>query len=226
MPLDIPHKSIDIPNMSNNLNELLGESLFGKVRRKVLSTFVLNPGRSFYLLELIRLLDCGRGAVQREVSRLAKAGIITRTRVGNQVHYTTNTNNLIYRELKSIFSKTTGLVELLCADLKSCTDELGMAFIYGDYANGTAGENSTVNLLVIGDTTMDAVHSCTAAFSKEAARELHITVLTVSDLKRRLLSNEGRIQQIIAEKKIFLCGGQRELQFLSTTGDDLFAGIY
>ena len=57
--------------MSNNPNELLGESLFGKVRRKVLSILVLNPERSFYLLELIRLLNSGRGAVQREVARLA-----------------------------------------------------------------------------------------------------------------------------------------------------------
>ncbi|MCK5036898.1 MAG: hypothetical protein KAS73_13475 [Candidatus Sabulitectum sp.] len=212
--------------MSNNSNELLGECLFGKVRRKVLSTFVLNPDRSFYLLELIRFLECGRGAVQREVSRLAKAGIITRTRVGNQVHYTTNTDNLIYKELKSIFSKTTGLLELLGADLQNCTDKLGMAFIYGDYANGTAGENSTVDLMVIGDTTMDAVRSCTAAFSTEAARELHITVLAVAELKRRLLSNQSLIKDILADKKIFLCGGHRELQLLSTTGDDLFAGIF
>ncbi len=212
--------------MSNNSNELLGESLFGKVRRKVLSTFVLNPDRSFYLLELIRLLDCGRGAVQREVSKLAKAGIIIRTRIGNQVHYTTNTNNLIYRELKSIFSKTTGLVELLGADLQSCTDKLGMAFVYGEYANGTAGESSKVNLMVIGDTTMDAVSSCTLDFSKETARELHITVLTVTELKRRLTSRDSRIQEIIEDKKIFLCGGHRELQFLATKGDDLFAGIF
>ncbi|MCD4708800.1 MAG: nucleotidyltransferase domain-containing protein [Candidatus Sabulitectum sp.] len=212
--------------MSNNPNEMLGESLFGKVRRKVLSTFVLNPERSFYLLELIRLLNCGRGAVQREVARLSKAGIILRKKIGNQVHYTANTDNLIYKELRSIFSKTTGLIDLLDADLRSCSDSLGMAFIFGDYARGTADEHSRVNLVVIGDTTMDAVRACTAGFSKEAARELHITVLTTSELKRRLISGDRRIQEILADRKIFLSGGQRELQVLTTTGDDLFAGIF
>lgn len=162
--------------MSNNSNELLRECLFGKVRRKVLSTFVLDPGRSFYLLELIRFLNCGRGAVQREVSRLAEAGIVTRTMVGNQVHYTTNTNNLIYKELKSIFSKTTGLVELLGADLQNCTDKLGMAFIYGDYANGTGVENSTGDLLVTGDTTIDAIRWHTEAFSTEAVRNSSFSI--------------------------------------------------
>ncbi len=217
---------MNIPNMSNNPNELIGESLFGKVRRKVLSTFVLNPGRTFYLLELIRFLNSGRGAVQREVKRLSDAGIITRVSVGNQVHYRANTNNLIYKELRSIFSKTTGLIDLLKTDLDSCVDELGMAFIYGDYAGGIAGDNSPVKLMVIGDTAMDAVRACTVEFSREAARELHITVLTASDLKKRLAFNDRRIKEILEEKKIFLAGGQRELQVLSTTGDDLFDGIF
>lgn len=205
---------------------MLGESLFGKVRRKVLATFVLNPERSFYLLELIRFLNCGRGAVQREVSRLSKTGIILRKNIGNQVHYTANTDNLIYRELRSIFSKTTGLIDLLDSDLKSCRDSIGMAFIYGDYARGTASENSPVNLVVIGDTTMDAVRGCTVGFSEETSRDLHITVLKTSELKRRLVSRDRRIREILSDSKIFLSGGQRELQMLSTTGDDLFAGIY
>ncbi|RKZ03004.1 hypothetical protein DRQ21_06995 [Candidatus Fermentibacteria bacterium] len=217
---------MNIPNMSNNPNELIGESLFGKVRRRVLSTFVLNPERTFYLLELIRFLDSGRGAVQREVTRLSGAGIITRTKVGNQVHYRANTNNLIYRELRSIFSKTTGLIDLLRADLESCSDELGMAFIYGDYAGGTAGEDSPVRLMVVGDTAMDAVRACTVEFSREAARELHVTVLTAAELKRRLASNDRRIKEILTGNKIFLAGGRRELQVLSTTGDDLFDGIF
>jgi len=217
---------MNIPNMSNNPNESIGISLFGKVRRKVLSTFVLNPERTFYLLELIRFLKSGRGAVQREVKRLSGAGIITRTKVGNQVHYRANTNNLIYKELRSIFSKTTGLIDLLSTDLESCDDELGMAFIYGEYACGTADENSPVKLMVIGDTAMDAVRACTVEFSREAARELHITVLTASELKRRLTSHDRRIKEILADDKVFLAGGHRELQVLSTTGDDLFDGIF
>jgi len=212
--------------MSNNPNELLGETLFGKVRRTVLAAFVLNPERSFYLLELIRLLGCGRGAVQREVSRLSRAGVLVREKVGNQVHYRANTGNLIYSELRSIFSKTTGLIDLLKSCLDSCRDPLGMAFIYGDYAEGRAEEKSPVNLLIIGDTTMDAVRSCTGGFGDEAARELHITVTTPGDLKRRIGSGDRRIREILSKKRLFLAGGERELSVLSTVGDDLFAGLF
>lgn len=212
--------------MSNNQNELIGEVLFGKVRRKVLSTFVLNPQRSFYLLELIRLLDCGRGAVQREVSRLAKAGILIREKQGNQVHFRADTGNLIYREIRSIFSKTTGLVDLLGHCLESCGDPIGMAFIYGDYARGTAREDSPVDLMVVGDTTMDAIKQCTVEFTEEAARKLHLTVLSPAELRRRISAGEGKIREILSSQRVFLAGGERELAVLSSPGDDLFAGLF
>jgi hypothetical protein len=212
--------------MSNNPNELIGEVLFGKVRRNVLSTFVLNPDRSFYLLELIRLLDCGRGAVQREVSKLSGAGILIRKKVGNQVHYRANTDSLIFSELRSIFSKTTGLVDFLRNCIESCRDPIGMAFIYGDYALGKAEEDTPVNLMIIGDTTMDALRSCTCDFAMEAARELHITVVDPYDFKRRVASADRRIRDILSSSRIFLSGGERELTVLSTTGDDLFAGLF
>jgi hypothetical protein len=212
--------------MSNNPNELLGETLFGKVRRSVLAAFVLNPERSFYLLELIRLLECGRGAVQREVSRLSRAGVLTREKIGNQVHYRANTENLIYSELRSIFSKTTGLLYLLKSCLDNCSTPLGMAFIYGEYAEGSASENSPVNLYVIGDLPMDALRSCTEGFRDGAARELHITVTTPAELKRRISSGEKRVKEILLKKKVFLAGGEKELRVLSTVGDDLFAGLF
>lgn len=212
--------------MSNNTNELIGESLFGKVRRKVLAAFLLNPDRSFYLLELIRLLDCGRGAVQREVSRLFRAGIVTRERVGNQVHYRANTGNLVYGELRSLFSKTTGMVDLLRNCLEGSEDPIGMAFIHGDYAAGSAGVDTSVNLMVIGDTTMDNIMKCTADFRAGAARELHLTVVSPAELKRRISSGGTRIREILSSDRIFLAGGERELRVLTTISDDLFAGIF
>lgn len=211
--------------MSINPNEMIGEVLFGKVRRKVLSTLILNPDRSFYLLELIRLLDCGRGAVQREVSKLTKTGLIIRTKVGNQVHYRADRESLIYRELRSIFSKTTGLVDLLRNSLENCCDPIGMAFVFGDYARGEAGENSPLSMMVVGRTSMDALKSCTADFSREAQREIRLTVFDQDEFKRRISSGDRRIREILSSSRIFIAGGERELSVLSSAGDDLFAGL-
>jgi hypothetical protein len=224
--VDIPVKSTNVPYMSNNMNELLGESLFGKVRRSVLSTLVLNPDRSFYLLELIGLLNCGRGAVQREVARLSASGILQRTRVGNQVHYRANTSGLIYGELRAIFSKTTGLVDLLRGCLDSCRDPVGVAFIHGAYASGTASDHTPIGLVVIGETTMDAVRECTADFAADASRELHLTVLSPADLRRRLSSGDRSVEAVLRGPRIFLAGGKKELNLLTAVEYDLFAGLF
>ncbi len=63
-----------------------------------------------------------------------------------------------------------------------------MAFIYGDYATGRAELDTPVNLMVIGDTTMDNIRRCTSDFEAGAARRLHLTVMSPAELKRRIAS--------------------------------------
>lgn len=45
------------------------------------------PDRSFYANEVIALAQSGTGAVQRELADLAKAGLLTVSKQGNQKHY-------------------------------------------------------------------------------------------------------------------------------------------
>ena len=69
------------------------------------------PGRSFFVTELIELADVGRGAVQRELLRLERSGLVVTERHGNQKHCRANSNAPIYNELCSIISKTVGVQE-------------------------------------------------------------------------------------------------------------------
>jgi len=60
-------------------------ALFGKSRLAVLALLYGRPEESFYLREAARAAGVGLGAVQRELRRLADAGIVRRTRRGRQV---------------------------------------------------------------------------------------------------------------------------------------------
>lgn len=62
-------------------------------------------GRSFTVTDLIREARCGSGAVQREVAKLAEAGLITMTPVGNQKRYQANPVAPIFEELRRIVVK-------------------------------------------------------------------------------------------------------------------------
>lgn len=212
--------------MSTNPNEVLGECLFGKVRRQILSTLMLHSQRSFYVLELIRLLQCGRGAVQRELSRLARAGIVLRVRRGNQVHFRVNRDCLIYRELRSIFSKTTGLVEALEAILEPISAEMGIAFIHGEYPAGTAVDGTPIRLAVIADSRSPRLAECSRAFREQTGRKLLTSFWTTREFRRGFTLGDPKIGKLISGDKIFIQGTRLDLEVVTTRQEDLFGGIY
>lgn len=93
----------------------LADALFSTVQQRVLGLLFGQPERSFYTGELIQLVRAGSGAVQREIARLEKSGLITMRRSGAQKHYQANPKSPIFRELRSITRKTGALAEPLRA---------------------------------------------------------------------------------------------------------------
>jgi DNA-binding transcriptional ArsR family regulator len=210
--------------MSTNVNELLGESLFGKVRREILSTLFLHNRRSFYLLELIRLIASGRGAVQRELSRLTKAGLVLRTRKGNQVHYRANEKALIFEELRAIFAKTTGLNDVVTGALAPIRDRTGLAFIHGAFAMGKAQKESEIELIVITDTPAKRVEELLEPVTDETGRRIRLTAMTADEFRNGYIASDAAIRRIVDESKIYLIGGKTDLDVLLHKEQDLFSG--
>jgi predicted nucleotidyltransferase len=94
-----------IPNMGA-IKEGLSEILFSKTQRGVLGLLFANPERSYYANEIVRHVKAGTGAVHRELERLAAAGLLTVSRVGNQKHYQANRQSPIFEEMEAIVQKT------------------------------------------------------------------------------------------------------------------------
>ncbi len=84
----------------------LGTLFFGAYRRQVLGLLLLHPDESFHLRELARITNTQPGTLRRELAQLAEAGVLSRERVGNQVHYKANASCPIYGELRGILKKT------------------------------------------------------------------------------------------------------------------------
>jgi len=102
----------------------IGDALFSSTQQRVLALLFGQPHRSFYTNEIIALVGAGTGAVQRELSKLSKSGLVEVERVGNQKHYRANPHSPIFGELRSLVEKTFGLaavlslaLEQLCAHL-------------------------------------------------------------------------------------------------------------
>jgi predicted transcriptional regulator len=84
----------------------LSNALFSKVQQRVLALIFGQPERSFYASEIIRNVRSGTGAVERELSRLQRSGLVSVERIGNQKHYRANRQSPIFAELQSLVIKT------------------------------------------------------------------------------------------------------------------------
>jgi len=97
----------------------LADALFTSTQQKVLGLLFGQPGRSFFVTEIMKMVKAGSGAVQRELHRLEAAGLVTIRMQGNQKHYQANSDSPLFDEICSIVKKTVGLEEPLKAALES-----------------------------------------------------------------------------------------------------------
>jgi hypothetical protein len=86
----------------------LADALFTGTRQRVLGLLFGQPTRSYYANELIGLAGAGSGAVQRELARLTRSGLLTVRPVGNQKHYQANPDSPLFADLCSIAQKILG----------------------------------------------------------------------------------------------------------------------
>jgi len=93
--------------MENAKNPLtkLGSVLFNAYHQRVLGLLLRQPARDLHVREIARLTGIPVGSLHRELKLLAHAGLLRRTRVGNQVHYQANPACSILKELTAIFRK-------------------------------------------------------------------------------------------------------------------------
>jgi len=82
--------------------------LFGKTGSAVLGLLFSNPEQQYYLRQIARLSNCSLGAVQKEVRKLSRTGIITRSAKKRQVFYQANTNMPAFKELQALVLRTAG----------------------------------------------------------------------------------------------------------------------
>ena len=115
----------------------LSNALFAKVQQRVLALIFGHPERSFYTSEIVRHVNSGVGAVERELAKLQNSGLVHVERIGNQKHYRANTMSPIFEELRGLVEKTVGLAEPIKRSFEPYASSIKSAFVYGSVAKQT-----------------------------------------------------------------------------------------
>lgn len=192
-----------------------GTAFFGKTRRAVLSLLYGRADEEFYIRYILRSVSVGHGSVQRELKRLAEAGILRRTLRGRQVYYQANRDSPIFPELKSLITKTAGVGDILLNALAPLAERIKIAFIFGSVARGEETRRSDIDLLVVGDVSfMDVVTNLQAA-QKVIGREINPTVYPSKEFESKIKANHHFPSILLDGPKISLIGDENELSRLA-----------
>jgi predicted nucleotidyltransferase len=190
----------------------MADALFGQVRQRVLALLFGHPERSFYANEIIGWVDAGSGAVQRELARMAAAGLLTVSRVGRQKHYQANEAAPIFSELRGIVLKTSGLRDVLRAALSPLERDIQAAFVFGSIAKGLDTAESDVDLMVISDRlTYAELFSALETGSAQLARPVNPTIYTSAEFTRRIGERNPFLTKVLEQPRIWIVGGDDDL---------------
>jgi predicted nucleotidyltransferase/predicted transcriptional regulator len=211
--LKIPNLGSIIPNMGTNSEVGLANALFSKVQQRVLALIFGHSDRSFYTSEIVRRVGSGVGAVERELFRLQRSGLVSVERIGNQKHYRANEASPVFEDLRGLVEKTVGLTEPLRKSFEPYKNAIKTAFIYGSVARGTDTASSDIDVLVIGD---DLNYSDLYAAAQQAEgklrRPVHPLFMAAEDWHRRASDEGSVINKISLSPKIFIVGSDRDLE--------------
>jgi uncharacterized protein len=189
----------------------LGATLFGKTRRAVLALTYGHPEESFHLRRIARFAATGQGVLQRELQQLTGAGLLTRTASGRQVYYRANRACPIFEELRSVVTKTAGMVDVLRDAFVSLGERVAVAFIFGSFARGTQRSGSDVDVLVIGEVTFGELTEALAPAQERLGREVNPTVYPRREFQQKAQARQHFVTRVLADPKLFLIGNEREL---------------
>jgi predicted nucleotidyltransferase len=196
----------------------LAAALFGKTRREVLALLFSHADQSFYVRQLVRHVQAGMGAVQRELKRLADAGVVVRQVRGQQVFYQANRQSPVFSELQGLLVKTVGIADVLRAALSKLADRIRVAFLYGSMVTGSARSDSDVDVLVVGEVSFGEIVSALGSAQDRLGREVNPSVYPQREFRRKLAQHHHFLTSVLREPKVFLVGDEHELARLAKSG--------
>jgi predicted nucleotidyltransferase len=184
----------------------LGDLIFGQTRGRILALLYGHSVQSFYLRQISREIGASAGAVRRELETLSSIGLIDRSVSGHQVYFQANRAHPVYVELNALVAKTVGVFHLLTSALAPMAKKISLAFVYGSMARQEETADSDVDLMIVGDATLDEVLLLLAPAERAIGRSINPTLYSFREFKSKLKSGNHFLRSVVRGKTEPLIG--------------------
>ena len=185
----------------------IASALFSDSQSRVFRWLFGQPERSYHLNELLRLTNLGSASLQRELGKLAEAGLVNSEKVGNLRRFQANKDSPVFDELVALTRKTLGAQPLLQEALAPMQERLEQAFIYGSVAKGTDTASSDIDVMVVGnDLLLGDVLKLLLPVESKLGRKISPTLYTPAEFKRRKAQKDSFLHRVLEQPVIPLVG--------------------
>lgn len=169
------------------------EQLFGsKTRVKLLTLFLNNPDKSFYVREITREVGSLINSVRRELDNLAKAKIINiaepdenedqeDVKLKMRKYFKLNKDCVLVDEIKHLFIKNKIFFKEEFIDKIQKFSDLKYLLLSGFFVDS----ESSVDLLMVAEGKKEIIAELIRDFEKSMDREIKFTIFSEADFKYR-----------------------------------------
>lgn len=190
---------------------LLEELIISRVRVKMLSLFLANPGMMYHVRDIVRKVGEEINAVRRELAHLEKAGLLSKEQRANRLFYRFRKEYALYFELMELIGKTTGLGWDIVKN-KAKLGKIKFAMLSGRFLRGLPHKGGNdVDLLIVGSVVLPELATLVKAEEVRKERELNYTVMTEEEFAFRKRRRDPFIFDILNTSRIMLIGDEEEL---------------
>jgi predicted nucleotidyltransferase len=189
----------------------IASALFSDSQSRVFRWLFGQPDRGFHLSELRRLTGLGSASLQRELNRLAEAGLVHSERVGNLRRFQANRKSPVFDELVGLTRKTLGVEPMLREALLPLAPQLEGAWVYGSVAKQTDTARSDIDVMLVGtNLRLAKVLELLVPLEAQLGRKINPTCYTPAEFKRRRAKRDSFVNRVLAQPVIALTGKAHE----------------
>ena len=186
-------------------------ALFTESQSRLFVWLFGQPERAFHLSELRRLTGLGSASLQRELNRLAAAGLVDSQPVGNLRRFKANPKSPIFAELVALTRKTLGTVPVLRDALLPLMPDLRGAWVYGSVAKQTDTARSDIDVMLVGSNLLlGNVLACLAPAEAQLGRKINPSCYSLEEFERRRAEPDSFVNRVLSQPTLVLIGDAHE----------------
>ena len=189
---------------------MLKDLFISKTRVKLLQNFLSNPGRIFYVREMVRAVGEQINSVRAELARMERVGMVTSEVRANRKFYGFRKDYVYFDELSRLVAKSKGLGGAVIKE-RNKLGKIKYASLSGMLIKRKPVGPTDVDLLIVGNVVLPQLAQIVKENESTVGREINYTVMTEDEFTFRKRRGDPFIKNILEKPKVLLIGDEDEM---------------